>query len=853
MNNKTNTNNKKKKKENFSKVSYHYKPENMTLEAWQIALRRQAAEKELFAISAMDENQHSGYYKVFNAVSKREYTVVYRGAESQWNYCSCMDFKTSRLGTCKHLEAVKCWIKKRHKKVYDGNPSYTSVYLSYRGEKREICLRIGSDHTEEFKKLSIPYFTPDGKMRPEALYSITDFLREASQLDNTFRCYPDALSFILEEREKRRRLQIWEDKYEKNGLDSLLKTTLYSYQKEGICFAFQAGKAIIADEMGLGKTLQAIGTAELLKKENFITSALIICPTSLKYQWKKEIERFTDSTAIVIEGNHLTRKKQYTEKEFYKIVSYNSVCNDIKILRRLQTDFLIMDEVQRLKNWKTQISQAARRIEADYSVVLSGTPLENKLEELYSIMQFVDQYCLGPYYQFMDQTVVTSDSGRVIGYKNMNEVGAKMSSVLIRRRKKDVSLQLPERMDKILFVPLTEQQRGMHEEFQSSVAQLVYKWSRTHFLSEKDRKKLLLLMSQMRMVCDSTYVLDQKSRYDTKVEEVMNILRNVFENGNEKVVIFSQWERMTRIIGQELDKIGIRYEYLHGGIPSANRSMLMQNFTELPESRVFLSTDAGSTGLNLQVASILINIDLPWNPAVLEQRIARIYRIGQKRNIQIINLVASESIEERMLSTLNFKTSLFEGVLDHGEDSIFLEDSKFDKLMSTIEEVTSVDEADASEPQNKSTVQMDDLEENVEDIAESTLAENKGSKDLIETANEKQFRQTELMFEDFSLGESEKAPEAEASSKDDSKADKGGGKHKQDSPQELLQQGVSFFSGLARTLNSPEATKALVDSLVEEDKETGQTTLRIPVPGGKESVTEVFNLLGKLFAGTGDK
>lgn len=188
--------------------------------------------------------------------------------------------------------------------------------------------------------------------------------------------------------------------------------------------------------MGLGKTIQAIGTAELMRKHQFISSALIICPTSLKYQWKKEIERFTDAKAIVVEGNHLTRKVLYGAEEFYKIVSYNSVCNDIKILKSLHTDFLIMDEVQRLKNWNTQISKAARHIESDYSVILSGTPLENKLEELYSIMQFVDQFCLGPYYQFLDQTVVRSDTGKVVSYKNLNAIGEQMKNVLIRRRKK---------------------------------------------------------------------------------------------------------------------------------------------------------------------------------------------------------------------------------------------------------------------------------------------------------------------------------------------------------------------------------------------------------------------------------
>lgn len=134
---------------------------------------------------------------------------------------------------------------------------------------------------------------------------------------------------------------------------------------------------------------------------------------------------------------------------------------------------------------------------------------------------------------------------------------------MIRRRKQDVSLQLPGRMDKVLFVPRTEQQRSVHDEFQSSVAQLVSKWTRMRFFSEKDRRRLLLMLSQMRMVCGSTYILDQNTRHDTKVEEVMNILKSVVESGDEKVVVFSQWERMTRLVAAELDILGIRYEYLH--------------------------------------------------------------------------------------------------------------------------------------------------------------------------------------------------------------------------------------------------------------------------------------------------
>ncbi|WP_290209000.1 DEAD/DEAH box helicase, partial [Bacteroides acidifaciens] len=577
--------------------------------------------------------------------------------------------------------------------------------------------------------------------------------------------------------------------------------------------------------------IQAIGTAELMKAHHFISSVLIVCPTSLKYQWKKEIERFTDSKAIVVEGNHLVRKKLYEAEETYKIVSYNSICNDIKILKSLHTDFLIMDEVQRLKNWNTQISRNARHIESEYAVILSGTPLENKLEELYSIMQFVDQFCLGPYYQFIDETVVKSDTGKVVSYKNLNAIGERMKNVLIRRRKKDVALQLPGRMDKVLFVPMTEQQRDMHDEYQNMVAQLVYKWTRTRFLSEKDRKRLLMMLSQMRMICDSTYILDQKSRYDTKVEETMNILKNVFESGDEKVVIFSQWERMTRLIAKELDELGVRYEYLHGGVPSEARKNLVESFTELPESRVFLSTDAGSTGLNLQVASILINLDLPWNPAVLEQRIARIYRIGQKRNIQVINLVASQTIEERMLSTLNFKTSLFEGILDNGEDTIFLEDSKFDKIMDSIKVVADASSEIADDNRaDGSNIDWDDKEENINQVAD----DEKVVKELVESPEEEAIEQVRPSVI------SEQMEEASDSSVSDA----------EEHPERLVQQGLSFLSGLARTLSSPEATQKLVDSIVEEDKETGQTTLRIPVPD-KESVAGILNLFGKLLTGAG--
>ena len=794
-----------------TKISWIVKPDGMSLTEWQIALRKQIAQEEHFGISCVDDKLLPGEYSVKSPKTKQEYKVVYRGAKSEWNYCSCFDFKTAQLGTCKHLEAVKLWIDGNRKaRVHKDIPPYTSVYLKYlpteskagdAGDARKVCIRIGSDHRKEYLELAQKYFDSNGVMLEDAYQKVEEFAKQAIAISDNFRFYQDAIDFIIDKRETQFRQHILHC-YTDEMLDQLLTTPLYPYQKEGIRFAFAKGRSIIADEMGLGKTIQAIGTAELMRKEKLIQSTLIVCPTSLKYQWKREIERFTGQQVHVIEGLHHKRIRQYQLDVPYKIISYNSACNDIKILGKLETDLFIMDEVQRLKNWNTQISMAMRRVVSQYAVILSGTPLENKLEELYSVMEFADNFCLGPFWKFKTECIVSDETGKVLGYKNLNKVGEMARNRLIRRTKQEVALQMPKRQDKILFVPMTKEQREQHDELRYVVSQIVTKWRRMHFLSEKDRNRLLLCLSQMRMLCDSTYILDQKTRNDTKVDEALNIITSLIETSDcksdetgEKVVVFSQWERMTRLIAQELEKREIGFEYLHGGVPSEARGRLITNFADNPDSRVFLSTDAGSTGLNLQSAATIINLDLPWNPAVLEQRIARIYRLGQQRNVQVINLVSAGTIEEQMLDKLRFKSAMFEGVLDNGQDTIFLsEGSKFSQIMDTLGEM--VEETEKHAEQQVAT------EETTEQVSTGT--------DITETSAEALRPQVPT------------------------------------TPKELIAQGASFLSGLAATLKSPEATEQLVNSLIETDAETGQTSLKIPVPD-KQTVRNLLDIIGKLF------
>ncbi len=672
------------------RLSNTVKPADMGLEEWQVALRHNQAEREHFAISEVSEQFCPGEYSVRNHKTRSQYKVVYRGAYSPWNYCSCPDFRTSGLGTCKHIEGVKLWLQAEGKEPYSEEPRYSSVYVDYRGQ-RSIRIRFGQGYRRELAALAGEYFDHASVLRPEAYASFDTFLEKARSIDPEFRCYPDALEMVIGQRERQGRVTLMENVYTDETLDALLTAPLYPYQKEGVRFAVKAGKAIIADEMGLGKTVQAICCAEIYLRQQMVENVLIVCPTSLKYQWKSEIEKWTGRATVLIEGYATRRLELYQAAAPYKIVSYQSLANDIKSLNRLSVDLLIMDEVQRLKNWNTGLAQAVRRIDSHYSVLLSGTPLENKLDELVSIVQLADPYCLSPLYRFRHEHIVTDPlTGKAIGYKNLSDIRQRLSGTLIRRTKQSVRLQLPGRTDQYLLIPMTQQQSSRHEELRTAVARLVSKWARTKFLSEEERRRMLLMLGQMRMLADSTFIIDQNldTRHDVKVSEAMNILSDALEGSDTKVVIFSEWERMARLMAMELNARGLSYAFLHGGVEDRKRNDIIEHFQNDSQCRIFLSTDTGSTGLNLQTAGILINLDLPWNPAVLEQRIGRIYRIGQDEPIQVLNLVSKDSIEERMIDRLRFKRSLFEGALDGGDDTIFLSEDRFQGFMESLASLT---------------------------------------------------------------------------------------------------------------------------------------------------------------------
>jgi SNF2 family DNA or RNA helicase len=806
-------------------IPYYHKPDDMTLDEWQAGLRKQFAVNQNFVIENLGDHPVFSDFSVFNPISNKTYKVAIRSDKPGLNFCTCPDFKVNLLGTCKHIEHLlyKITSVEKNKILFKkGNIQYySSISLKY-GAERKVYLRIGENNHSKIKNLAKNYFDSGNYLKSEAYDEFDNFLEIALLLDNEFRCYPDAVDFIINVRSSNKRIKQIENTF-KNGIDSqefdkLINAKLYSYQKEGILFAVKSGRCLIADDMGLGKTIQAIASVEIFAKEFNAEKVLIICPTSLKYQWKSEIEKFSERTVRVIEGMINKRKEQYNSNDFYKITSYNSIKNDLKSISNFSPDVVILDEAQRIKNWKTKTAQAVKTITSEFALVLTGTPLENRLDELHSLIEFVDRYKLGALFRFLNHHQVTDDNGKVVGYKDLNSIAKTLDSILIRRKKKDVLLQLPERIDKNYYVTATTQQMEIHSDYSDLVAKLVYKWQKNRFLSEPDRKKLLLGLSCMRMVCDSTFILDQKTRFDTKIDELMVLLQDIFEDKNEKVVIFSQWERMTRLVSKELNNMNIKFEYLHGGIPSAKRKDLLTNFANDPESKVFLSTDAGGVGLNLQSAGVVINLDIPWNPAVLEQRIARVHRLGQGRHVRVINFVTKDSIEERILHLLKFKQSVFDGVIDNGDDQVFLNDDKFKKIMAVVENIT-------EKPMEQIEIDTDEATEK-EVYGETESAEN----NFIEEISEKD--DSEQAFEENKPLESERISEPE--------------KH---NIQDIFVTGIDFLQKLSRTFSDKNSTKELVSSLIQKDEKSGKMSINIPIQDEKiiEKAIAVLDTFLKMF------
>ncbi len=447
---------------------------------------------------------------------------------------------------------------------------------------------------------------------------------------------------------------------------SALKLALFPYQQEGVHFAAFKSGCIIADEMGLGKTAQAIAAAVNKKRIFDFKRTLVVCPATLKHQWQKEIERFSHEKAEIVQGFRTDRSKQYRQSNaYFLILNYETLLRDVVELKKNPPDFIILDEAQRIKNYATKTANAVKSIPKKHSLVITGTPIENRLIDLYSITQFIDPELLAPLWEFsMNHCYFDKNKkNKITGYYNLQALKEKMAGVLLRREKKEVLQQLPPIQEMTVPIRLTPEQAEMHAGFAQSLLAIVNKKHLTPF----DMQRIQQILTSMRMVCDSTYLIDKETNLSPKLDELQDILLEQLDvlHGAKKILIFSEWKTMLHLIANLLRKYDVGFVTLSGDVAVGKRGAVIDEFSSNPDCKIFLSTEAGGAGLNLQCADTVINFELPWNPAKKNQRIGRVHRLGQKSShITVINLVAQESIEARIAEGIVLKSSLFDAVLN---------------------------------------------------------------------------------------------------------------------------------------------------------------------------------------------
>lgn len=759
--------------------------------------RKDKADKEDMKLEFGDSVY--GFHTVKTA-SGRSYQITIRDVETEDGYCSCPDFKTNKLGSCKHLmfaiDRLKQTTPVDKLNAVQRYP-FVEIYCDPHNDY-QITGYHQNSLTVEIENLLNKYFHGERYILPEQYKDFLSFLSEA-QNHKAILIRPEVNEKIDKHFEKQFMKNLSADV---SPDFSVIKAKMFDYQKEGVFFSlFKAGN-IIADEMGLGKTLQAMAVA-LLKKDIYdLKRTLIICPASLKYQWKKEIERFSGEQAVIVEGGRKERQAIYRNSPaYFFIANYEAVMRDVTSICKYPPDMIILDEAQRIKNYDTKTSHAVKSIPKKHALVITGTPLENRLLDLYSIMNFIDPTILAPQWEFSMNHCYFDKAAKnkITGYFNLQQLKTRLNDYIIRREKSDVFEQLPAVQEINVPVQLHPEQQDIHAGLARSLAPIIAKKHKTIY----DMQRIQQILTQMRMVCDSTYLIDRETNISPKLEELQEILFEKLDikQKRKKVIIFTEWTTMQQLISKQLRANQVQHVLLSGEIPVQKRGHLIDEFANNPECLVFISTEAGGVGLNLQFADTVINFDLPWNPAKKNQRIGRINRIGQQSShITAINLVAINSIESRIADGIVLKEALFDAVLNEGDltdevdfsvkgRSTFIE--QLQKLIQFSEEAQDTEEAAES-----GQIQPQIMDEKTDEAVETTaLAE-------------------EEEYEPVLTGVGESQPVSPPQ------------------PQEIentLNQGLQFLSGIFKMATGKELLAE--GAGVSFNRETGEVSLKFKLPG----------------------
>jgi non-specific serine/threonine protein kinase len=453
-----------------------------------------------------------------------------------------------------------------------------------------------------------------------------------------------------------------------------LKPVLRPYQVAGyqwLNYLSEIGwGGILADDMGLGKTVQALSFLEQYKKQNNQIRALVICPTTLIYNWENEIRKFTpELTYRIHHGGARVRTKEEFLGHDITITTYGTLRSDIKVMVGVEFDYLILDESQAIKNPASKVTKAAGLLNAKHRLCMSGTPLQNNTFDIFAQMNFLNPGMLGTMEFFRQEFAMPIDK---FGEEDRKEHLKKiLYPFILRRTKEQVARDLPEKQEMILFCEMEDEQRKIYDAYRNDFRDKIMGTIQEQGI-QRSQLTILQGLMKLRQICDSPAILNEQEKFENHSIKLEELTREITENiSNHKALVFSQFLGMLSLIKEKLNELGVKYEYFDGSTSAPDRETAIQSFQNDESVRVFLiSLKAGGVGLNLTAADYVYIVDPWWNPAVEQQAIDRTHRIGQTKNIFAYRMICKDTIEDKILKLQEKKRALAKDLI--ADDTSFV-------------------------------------------------------------------------------------------------------------------------------------------------------------------------------------
>lgn len=663
-------------KDNISKelnVEYYFDLEDGAITS-KISFKYEGEENGKFIIRDIEKEEEAKYRLYTYHFERYKDKYIFKGNDEQ-----LYDFLTKEINRLKNIGDIYYSEKFKEKKIYNsmsikaGLGEKVGHYLEFTFKIDDISKREYKNIVKAFKENKKFYKLGNGKFvnleedETKEMFKLMEVLGFTSNLEDMKIHESKSLYInnILTEKKLPCIQGIEKTTEIVNKFENIknleckvpidLNAKLRDYQLEGLkwfkTLDYYGFGGILADEMGLGKTLQTI--AFLLSKKD--SKSIVITPTSLIHNWKSEFEKFAPTLKIgLVHGTKKEREKIINNKENFDILltTYGTLRNDLEIYEKISFDYCIIDEAQNIKNPLSMSTDAVKSINSKIKFALTGTPIENNLNELWSIFDFIMPGYLYNITKFNAIFIKNED--------NTNYLKQLIRPFILRRSKKQVVKELPDKIEKKFLVELNKEQRKLYGVYVNEVQEKLKEKK-----AVEDKITILSYLTRLRQLClDPSIINNEYKSKSAKIEACLELIDKCVCEGN-KVLVFSQFTTVLKNIGEKLNKNNIEYSYLDGQTKAIERISIVNEFNENEDKKVFLiSLKAGGTGLNLTSANTVIHFDPWWNPSVEDQASDRAHRLGQKNIVEVIKLIAKGTIEEKIVRLQDQKKELIEDIID---------------------------------------------------------------------------------------------------------------------------------------------------------------------------------------------